>query len=533
MTHPLRSLHVLTFGALAAVHATFSCGDLSAHEDAPEPAPLTTATIGPEGGRLELPTGNQLGVVLVDIPAGALSEPTVITVGTGLHSAPLPQRAFAVGPYIRFEPQGLTLSAPARLTLPVYDELRDAFGQEPAFVKVWLKGPDTWELYEQTSGGDGHVTIETTRLDVAGAGVKLPQADVSHVACVLNGACALSTPEVQSLDDTSCSTAEGYCLASLGAIDPPPLWPRLFGGPGYVAWFDLSGGASDVTLVARRISSDGATGAEAWPALGASLDVLQDTLRDRGAALLDDTLMIGALGGMAIFEPAASTFAPSAFPTLALAVTGDGRLAHFVTHHGRIAVSLSDTTGAAWGDQRAVSGLSPGGTLYANPVASGMLALATGHQLAVADVHPTTITVRPGVASLDGRIIGLATAPEEAAVLTDLGHLYLATAHPELDLVEVGVDGVHAVTSDGRNFWIALNNRPAVARLTDSGLVDVIRLAHETATSDEANALIPRAIASPAPGVLSVLTRGGELIRVRTIAGDRSIRPGAMGHGAR
>jgi len=75
-------------------------------------APIATAVVGPQGGRLEAP-----GMSL-DIPAGALGESAEISVFVEARS--LPGREI-LSPVLRFEPDGLTFDQPATVSVDIPD----------------------------------------------------------------------------------------------------------------------------------------------------------------------------------------------------------------------------------------------------------------------------------------------------------------------------------------------------------------------------------------------------------------------------
>lgn len=506
---------LLMAGALAT--SVVGCADYQLPELPTAPAPVTSVTIGPEGGRVALPLHNGLGQASIKFPPGALTEPTTITIAPGLHNAALPDRAFPVGPYVRLEPKGLTLAKPALVTLPVYPELRGAFGQDAKFVKVWLKGPEKWELYEQVNAGDGFVTIETQRLDVAGAGVKMPPALTTDPNCLASGACTAANVGVTTNVDTTCSDA--YCIATLEAPTRVPLIPRLVAGAGYVSWLDLADGpdVANVEVCAHKVTVNGAIQYDAWQPLAVALDRVWDTLRARGAVDEAGQLTVAQLGGLARFD-AGAEFVPGADPTLTLAALSDGRMVHLMDDNGRISVALRDK-GGAWAPPRHITGLPLNGAVFAAEAEPGVMVVASGAMLVFADVSATTLTLRPDTLVLPAPMVGLAATPAGlAAILTSDGAVSIVDSGAGPGAVQATqvLTEAHALASDGVDFWVAFNNRPALAHVAADGSVAMISLAAgDTVEGDDIEGLVPRALGATGTGAVVVLTRGAEFLHVR------------------
>jgi hypothetical protein len=74
------------------------------------------ATIGPAGGTLSMMTGSEGVTLELDVPAGALSAPTLIAVVE--LPGPTPTGFTDYSPVYAFEPTGLQFAVPARLRLP-------------------------------------------------------------------------------------------------------------------------------------------------------------------------------------------------------------------------------------------------------------------------------------------------------------------------------------------------------------------------------------------------------------------------------
>src|SRR5581483_5764129 len=86
-----------------------------------QPAPgggAITQTVGPMGAAITISAQGDpalAGTTLV-IPAGALAQPTTISVSRGDEQASLGE--IALGPSVRFAPDGLRFAKPATLILP-------------------------------------------------------------------------------------------------------------------------------------------------------------------------------------------------------------------------------------------------------------------------------------------------------------------------------------------------------------------------------------------------------------------------------
>lgn len=78
------------------------------------------ATIGPAGGVLVL------GDVRLEVPPGALAEPTTVRVVVDAPEGCVPEAFEALSPVYRLEPAGLAFAVPVRLTLPFAGEGRHA-----------------------------------------------------------------------------------------------------------------------------------------------------------------------------------------------------------------------------------------------------------------------------------------------------------------------------------------------------------------------------------------------------------------------
>lgn len=176
------------------------------------PAAATTpeelsATIGPSGGVIEGPKDGLFGSVRLEIPAGALTTATKIVIQGGSESIRLPLVGEQVGPTIRFEPEGLELRAPAKLTLVADDTEIDRHGLRPEDCKVWQRKDDSWTRLDPVATSTGSVTVEITRLLPASAGVLIASSRrLPACAACIRAAIAILAPACQFR----------YCRDSLG-----------------------------------------------------------------------------------------------------------------------------------------------------------------------------------------------------------------------------------------------------------------------------------------------------------------------------
>lgn len=99
-----------------------------------------SATIGSDGGTLSL------GGSTIDIPAGALSEMTTITVTETTTPTPPGYRAFS--PLFRFEPEGLVFAAPVTVRLPSSASSADA----PLATLFWSRAEDEGGGWQRIGG---------------------------------------------------------------------------------------------------------------------------------------------------------------------------------------------------------------------------------------------------------------------------------------------------------------------------------------------------------------------------------------------
>lgn len=219
-------MHRLTYGfvlALSTSLALAACGPVPSMG-----APVATtlsAMVGPAGARLEGPAGSPLAGVRVEIPAGALSAATMVTVTPVVDDVPLPALAERVGQQFRIEAAGgAALSMPMNVTLPVDARSVEAFEQQPSDVKVWVKADGGWMLVQATSTAPASVTIAMSAFSVAAAGVRIRP--LATTVCGASGSTiSCRAPETSPepppslLSSAACTAATGFCIDAIAA--PP------------------------------------------------------------------------------------------------------------------------------------------------------------------------------------------------------------------------------------------------------------------------------------------------------------------------
>ncbi|NOY91253.1 MAG: hypothetical protein GXP55_08585 [Deltaproteobacteria bacterium] len=133
-----------------------------------------SALIGPEGGELNLDG------VLVEVPAGALTEPTRVRVVSTDEGVPAGLTAYS--PVLRFEPTDLDFALPIRVSIPFEGHARFA------------------TLFWKTRGADAYAALPTSAPSVVAS------ADTTHLGrafvgtgCVEGETCARGTGDVDVL----------------------------------------------------------------------------------------------------------------------------------------------------------------------------------------------------------------------------------------------------------------------------------------------------------------------------------------------
>lgn len=207
-----------------------------------ESAGVLTATVGPNGGVVEARDSSAFEGFVLNIPAGALRANTTLRVRRVEDETPLPTNAFRVGLQFRVEAEGVTLSQPMTVHLPVDSLMRNTFGGNPDEVKVWMRNADGWSLVEPTSTGPTRVTIQVSALTTMAAGVRLTFSATVPSLC---GGPTLPCTRTEFVEPAvghapqPCTITGGFCLEPLigGAGNPaPPSGSAMLVGPGIVAY---------------------------------------------------------------------------------------------------------------------------------------------------------------------------------------------------------------------------------------------------------------------------------------------------------
>jgi hypothetical protein len=125
---------------------------------------VKSGTVGPGGGQLAITAADhaQLAGTSITFPPGALAQSTYIAIGISDANLALDD-ARASGPTLYFEPVGLDLAAPARLTVP-FDKGADA---SKVLVRV-LAGSEVRDVTERVVTVDRDAALITFELDRLG-----------------------------------------------------------------------------------------------------------------------------------------------------------------------------------------------------------------------------------------------------------------------------------------------------------------------------------------------------------------------------
>ena len=128
------SILAILLAACGSSHTVAPEADAGPLPDIPTAGAQQALTVGPEGGTVEL------GSLSLDIPAGALSEPTAITV-TVDSAPPAPFTGFS--PVFHFAPEGLVFAQPVTVRLP------------------FVGNGDTATVFWTTLGGSAYAPLDT------------------------------------------------------------------------------------------------------------------------------------------------------------------------------------------------------------------------------------------------------------------------------------------------------------------------------------------------------------------------------------
>lgn len=142
---------IVRVGLASALCLAPSCSE-STPADSPSPDPTS---IGPDGGTV---TGDD---ATVDVPEGALSDSTKITVAASDVEVAAPEGYELAGPAIAFTPHGLSFDDDVTLTLP-YSSSADAL----AVLRLDDEDDDSWEMVAGGSFARGFATLDVNHFSI-------------------------------------------------------------------------------------------------------------------------------------------------------------------------------------------------------------------------------------------------------------------------------------------------------------------------------------------------------------------------------
>ena len=171
------------------------------------------ATVSSAGGTITGDPAGPFAGVKLEIPEGAVEGDQSVTVSLAQSLPHLPDLAEGIGLAFSFEPAGLVLKKPARLTLPVDPSSRDAFFSPPSECKIWMREGEGWRNIPQVASTETSVTVETTTLNAALAGTFLASRPFRNGCSDLPGATCMPI---------SCNTPGQFCTEQL----PTTLKPK-------------------------------------------------------------------------------------------------------------------------------------------------------------------------------------------------------------------------------------------------------------------------------------------------------------------
>jgi hypothetical protein len=285
--------------------------------------------VGPEGATLVGEPGTALYGVSLEIPPGALSELTRITIEPTLDETLLPDGAERVGAQFAILPAGTELAAPAILRLPVDVLQRGALESEPEDVRVWVRSGDGWSLREPVETTATTVTISLDTLDTAAAGVRLTDR-TNALRCGGAGQPACATV-VAACDPAA---GPGFCVEAL----TPTIAPlsALFASGSSVYYSGLQSGEG------RIVQLDAETGAlrhlagtpgpcnAALPTTSVPTGLIPRVAIDGQGNLWKNTCRFGFGSGLPAFQdfplPAPTELPGRVYRLFASAQRGDGNM---------------------------------------------------------------------------------------------------------------------------------------------------------------------------------------------------------------
>lgn len=191
-----------------------SCGDDEAVTGTPVSG-FFPLEVGPAGGTVTGAPGTALEGVSIEIPAGALGESTVIDAFAMEEDVVLGPTAAFVGPKFAIVPDGLALSSPARLTVPLRPSSLDDYEQQPEGCRVWYRQDGAWAQVPAVGSTATSVSTEVGELGAAAAGVVFTPTPATGTTLA------------------TCESPTGYCVsvaATLAAGAAPASLSIIAGG---------------------------------------------------------------------------------------------------------------------------------------------------------------------------------------------------------------------------------------------------------------------------------------------------------------
>ncbi|MCB9687947.1 MAG: hypothetical protein H6735_23100 [Alphaproteobacteria bacterium] len=207
------------------------------------------AVVGAAGGTID--GGGELGFegLRVEIPAGALSDDTTITVRRVSVAPPLPSLGEQCGQSFEIDGDGASLALPIEVTLPVDAAIVAEWGQAHGDVKVWVHdGADAWQSVVPDATADGEVRFAMDGFGAAAAGVK---------RSITPTMCAVGTCGTTSTTTTATCPGPAFCVTQLSAPAAGPETGTRMTTDG-TSLFYLTRPGTNQVAVARV---NGATGA--------------------------------------------------------------------------------------------------------------------------------------------------------------------------------------------------------------------------------------------------------------------------------
>ncbi|MCB9520930.1 MAG: hypothetical protein H6700_06815 [Myxococcales bacterium] len=294
----LATAAILLLGACGADEEANDNGETELVEDDPAGIVIETlsATIGADGGSLQGEPGTAFEGFSLVVPAGALTDDTLIEVSGVVDPTPLAATAARVGPQFAIAPSGLELAVPASVTVPYDHVLRDAWDVPDSDCRVWFRDGEGWSNAAQTSSTADGVTVEIPLLSTVAAGVFSFSRPMS---CLATGTCP------PSVGDQGCLVGDTFCLTRLV---PPSVAAWEFSSVNVesgFAYFLTSPGTNQFAIAKYDLASTNGATTTTVPLSGTPSRSV--STRGRVAVEPNGNLWLGLVGyGNVRFRPSAS-----------------------------------------------------------------------------------------------------------------------------------------------------------------------------------------------------------------------------------